>query len=340
MLFSPFPQTFYIQWHITNHCNLRCRHCYQEIFSSQADLDWPGLKQVADNLLRSLREKKQSACLNLTGGEPLLKPELWSLLEYLTQQPEMIELGIITNGLLLNEEMAAKISLYPKLHQLKISLDGPDPKTNDSLRGPGIFQKVVKNLISFEQAASLPIYIMFTIMERNFRTIPSLVELARKLKVHGLILERFIPWGRGKELITEVLNKEEWREFLQMLSSLLAIEETDLPGPYQAFQINFQNEELMLLGAPCVLGEDGFCIMPDGQVYPCRRFPIALGNLRYESLEQMWHNSPLLQDLRRKENLQGKCRICPLKDCRGCRSLALALTGNYFAEDPHCPYTF
>lgn len=319
---------------------MRCRHCYQEIFSSQADLDWPGLKQVADNFLRSLRENKKSACLNLTGGEPLLKPELWPLLEYLAQQPEIIELGIITNGLLLNEEMADQMALYPKLKQLKVSLDGPDPKTNDSLRGPGIFQKVIKNLIGFKQVASLPIYIMFTIMQRNFRTIPSLVELARKIKVQGLILERFIPWGRGKELITEVLSKEEWREFLQMLSSLMGIEETDLQGPYQAFQINFQNGEPMLLGAPCVLGEDGFCIMPDGQVYPCRRFPIPVGHLRHESLQDIWSNSILLQDLRRKENLQGKCRLCPLKNCRGCRSLALALTGNYFAEDPHCSCSF
>ncbi len=337
---NELPQTFYIQWHITNHCQLRCRHCYQDFFSPQEDLDWPGLRQVADNVLRSLREQKQVACINLTGGEPFLKSELWPLLEHLSQQPEVIELGIITNGLLLNEEIAARISLYPKINQLKVSLDGPDPKTNDFLRGPGIFQKIVKNLIRFEQVASLPIYIMFTIMQRNFRTIPSLIKLAQELQAAGLILERFIPWGQGKELFTEVLNKEQWREFLQMLSSIMAIPETDLQGPYQAFQINFQNDEPMLWGAPCVLGKDGFCIMPDGQVYPCRRFPIPIGHLRYESLHQIWKNSSLLQDLHRKENLQGKCRTCPLKDCRGCRSLALALTGNYFAEDPHCPYPF
>lgn len=319
---------------------MRCRHCYQEIFSPQSDLDWPGLRQVADNFLRSLREKKQTACINLTGGEPFLKPELWPLLEYLNQQPEIIELGIITNGLFLNKEMASKLSLYSKLKQVKVSLDGPDPKTNDSLRGPGIFQKVIDNIINFKKFGSSSVYIMFTIMQRNFRTIPSLLELGEELKVQGLILERFIPWGRGKELITEVLNKEDWREFLQLLSSLMAIEETDLQGPYQAFQINFQNEVPMLLGAPCVLSEDGFCIMSNGQVYPCRRFPIPVGHLRYESLQQIWNNSALLQDLRRKENLQGKCRICPFKNCRGCRSLALALTGNYFAEDPHCAYTF
>ncbi len=278
--------------------------------------------------------------VNLTGGEPLLKPELWPLLEYLASRPEVSELGLITNGLLLNDELALKLSAVPKLKQLKVSFDGPDPMTNDSLRGPGVFQRVVTNLHNWQLAKSLPIYIMFTIMQRNFRTLPSMVKLARELRVHGLILERFIPWGRGKEIMTEVLLKEQWREFRQILSSLVSLAETDIPAIYQAFQINFQNEEPTLLGAPCVLGTEGFCLMPDGQIYPCRRFPVPIGHLRHESLNQIWHKSPLLRDLRRKENLQGKCRICPLKECRGCRSLALALTGDYFAEDPHCLYSF
>ncbi len=340
MSFNDLSPTLYIQWHITNYCNLRCRHCYQEIFSLANDLDWVGLRQVADNLLRSLRENEQMASINLTGGEPLLKPELWPLLDYLASQPEVTELGLITNGLLLNKELALKLSAIPKLKQIKVSLDGPDPMTNDFLRGAGVFQRVVNNLENWGLAKSLVIYIMFTIIQRNFRTIPSMVKLAQKLKVQGLILERFIPWGRGKEIITEVLLKDQWREFQQILSSLVSLAEPDIPAIYQAFQINFQNQEPILLGAPCVLGTEGFCLMPDGQVYPCRRFPVPIGQLRHESLNQIWYNSPLLQDLRRKENLQGKCRTCSLKECHGCRSLALALTGNYFAEDPHCLYSF
>jgi radical SAM protein with 4Fe4S-binding SPASM domain len=78
--------------------------------------------------------------------------------------------------------------------------------------------------------------------------------------------------------------------------------------------------------------------MPEGNVLPCRRFPIPIGNLLATPFKQIWEESELLEELRRKENLKGKCGRCKIKDCRGCRSLALALTGDYLGEDPHCWY--
>src|SRR3972149_7146738 len=118
----PMNEPFYIQWHITNLCNLRCKHCYQDDFSKNSDLDWPGLKRVSDNLLTTLKGWNQTACIHLTGGEPLLKPELFSLLNDLDQQSMVKELGIITNGLLIDEEIMKKLSSFSKLRGIKISL--------------------------------------------------------------------------------------------------------------------------------------------------------------------------------------------------------------------------
>jgi len=70
---------FYIQWHITNFCNLRCKHCYQDDFSKKSDLDGAGLKIISDNILAALKTWDRTACIHLTGGEPLLKPELFLL---------------------------------------------------------------------------------------------------------------------------------------------------------------------------------------------------------------------------------------------------------------------
>jgi radical SAM protein with 4Fe4S-binding SPASM domain len=55
-------------------------------------------------------------------------------------------------------------------------------------------------------------------------------------------------------------------------------------------------------------------------------------------LKQIWEESEILERLREKKNLKGKCGRCEMKDCRGCRSLALALTGDFLEEDPHCSY--
>jgi radical SAM protein with 4Fe4S-binding SPASM domain len=332
-------EQFFIQWHITNLCNLRCRHCYQDDFSKTEDLDWPGLRKISDNILSTIKQWDKTACIHLTGGEPLLKKEIFLLLDHLDQQPTVEELGIITNGLLFDRDVIERVSLLSKLRKIKISLDGANAETHDSIRGKGTFQRVIQNLPLIKREGRFEIILMFTVMRRNFRNLLSLLNLCGHLGVDGLILERFIPWGRGREMIDEVLDKKEWKELVETLLEFFSMKGDDV-FPYQAFQVIFGGEETELSGAPCVIGRDGLCIMPEGSVFPCRRFPISMGNVLSNSLKQVWEKSEILEKLRRKENLKGRCGRCEIKDCRGCRSLALALTGDYLGEDPHCQYHF
>ena len=138
-------------------------------------------------------------------------------------------------------------------------------------------------------------------------------------------------------MMEEVLERDQWKKVVETLFafSSLSVEEDDV-FPYQAYQIRFKGGEAELQGAPCVLGRDGLCIMPEGSVYPCRRFPVPIGNLLEESLKDLWEKSEILEKLRDKKNLKGKCGRCEVEDCSGCRSLALSLTGDYLEEDPHC----
>ncbi len=330
---------FYIQWHITNLCNLRCKHCYQDDFSKRNDLDWSGLKKVSENFLYTLKEWNQKASIHLTGGEPLLKPELFPLLNDLDQQPGVEELGLITNGVLIDRDLIERLSEFPKLKKIKVSLEGADMETNDAIRQKGTFGKVIQNLSLIEKGNRFEIFLMFTVMKRNFKGLFSFFKLCRDSGVDGLIIERFIPLGRGNGIMNEVLSREEWKKMMGMLLDIFPTDgENDSFLPYQAFQIRFNEEEPELLGAPCVIGVDGLCVMPEGNVYPCRRFPISIGNLYSTPLKQIWEESKLLKELREKGNLKGKCGTCEMKDCRGCRSLTLALTGDYLGEDPHCWY--
>jgi radical SAM protein with 4Fe4S-binding SPASM domain len=330
---------FHFQWHITNLCNLHCEHCYQDDFSMKRDLDWSGLKKISDNLLNTIKEWNQKACIHVTGGEPLLRPELFPLLDHLDQQSVVEELGIITNGLLIDREMMRRLFDFPKLKKIKISLDGADAETNDAIRSKGAFEKVMQNLSLIRKEKRIEIILMFTVMKKNFRSLPFLFKLCQDIGIDGLILERFIPLGRGREVMDEVLSKEEWEEMIGMLLNFFSIEgEQNSILPYQAFQISFSGEEPELSGAPCVIGVDGLCIMPEGNVFPCRRFPVSIGNLLETPLRQIWEQSDILEELRKKENLKGKCGRCGIKDCRGCRSLVFALTGDYLGEDPHCWY--
>ena len=332
-------EAFYIQWHITNFCNLRCRHCYQEDFSAESDLPFSGLVQIADNFLRAVAGWDRQACIHLTGGEPLLQPGLFPLLKHLDQHPAVAELGIITNGLLLDAPTVERFSVFPKLRKLKISLDGPDPETNDAIRAAGAFHRVQQNLLSLPRDGRFEILLMFTVMKKNASGLLPFIQFAKQAGVAGMILERFIPWGRGRGISEEVLPSREWRQLVLSLYEYfdLELEENEVP-PYQAFQVQFQDQEPELLGAPCVLGTDGLCVMPDGTVFPCRRFPLPIGNLARDSLKTIWEKSEVLNLVRHKENLKGKCQTCRITACTGCRSLSYALTGDFLAEDPHCWY--
>ncbi|HUL30042.1 MAG TPA: radical SAM protein [Thermodesulfobacteriota bacterium] len=332
-------ETFHIQWHITNLCNLHCAHCYQDHFSTKSDVGRSELQKISDNLLTSMDEWEQETCIHLTGGEPLLKPELFDLLSYLNQQPRVKELGIITNGLLLDRERVRRLSDLPKLKKVKISMDGADAETNDAIRSEETFEKIMDHISSARDEKRFEIILMFTAMKRNFRSLPLLLNLCRDHGIDGLIIERFIPLGKGRGIVNEVLGREEWKEMIRILFYLFSIEGGPSSAlPYQAFQIRLDGEEPELLGAPCVVGVDGLCIMPQGDVFPCRRLPISIGNLLATSLKQIWEESDVLERLRRKRNLKGKCGTCKMDDCRGCRSLAFALTHDYLAEDPHCGY--
>ena len=332
-------EPFYFQWHITNLCNLRCQHCYQEDFSKKEDLDGPGLKRISDNVLATLEKWDQRACIHLTGGEPFLKPELFLLLQDLDQEPGVEELGLITNGTCFDRESVKKLLAFSKLKKIKISLDGANARTNDAIRHEGNFEKVIRNLPLIKKENRFEIILMFTVMKKNFTDLLSLIHLCQDLDVDGLILERFVPWGRGRDNRDEVLEKEQWKELVETLLKYFSTEtDEDSLYPFQAYQVTFKGDETELMGAPCVIGRDGLCIMPDGRVLPCRRFPISIGNLLDDSLELIWEKSELLANLRKKENLKGKCGRCGIKDCMGCRSLALSLTGDCFGEDPHCGY--
>ncbi len=329
--------SFYIQWHITNLCNLRCRHCYQVDFTKEQDLDWDGLRVVSGNILSTLQAWEDKACIHLTGGEPLLKPELFPLLEHLDRQREVEELGLITNSLLLNNEILDHLAAVRKFKTVKISLDGGGPAAHDRIRSPGNFERVVEKISLVRERGVFDLNLMFTVMRSNLESLPAFLRLGEELRVQGMIIERFIPWGRGREVRDEVLGKVQWRSMLRALFAYFSMElEDDEIPPYQAFQVDFRGEEPQLLGAPCVLGTEGFCVMPNGDVFPCRRFPLTIGNLRQDSFKYIWQNCAVLNQLRRKENLKGKCGPCKEKNCTGCRSLAFSLTGDYLAEDPHC----
>lgn len=327
-------EIFNFQWHITNRCNLRCRHCYQENFQDSEGGEGYFLL-VAHRLMEELEKRDLYTTINITGGEPLLVgEELFSLLHYLNSHPRVAELMIITNGLLLEKNLLFRLEECQKLTTLKISLEGASSFTNDAIRGRGVFEKVVDKIKLAQEISFLDLVLMFTLSKRNVKEFSSMLALAQNLGVEGVIVERFIPQGRGREMKEAVLSREEWKSLLEELVNVCELECTPYELlPYKAFWIK-GGKEGEVLGALCNLRE-ALCLMPEGTIFPCRRFPYPLGNILKDGLGKAI-DSPFLETLKDRKYLKGRCSYCQVEGCYGCRALAYALFDDPYYEDEQC----
>ncbi len=340
---------FGFQWHITDRCNLRCTHCYQDNFSGSNELDLNGLKQIANEIIKTLAKWGKKGDIAITGGEPLVKTEMLPLVGYLNSADEVFSIDILTNGTLIEEDLVAQIRNFQKIRCVQISLDGASHDTNDSIRGKGNFEKALAG-IRLLRNNGIRVNIMFTLQRQNMKDIPLIIDLANAEEVSTLTIERMVPTGTGKNLKNQLLSPKEIREAFEYISEraeqqinekgstlisqsrplwVLCNRNQDSSNSDSSTEVNF--------GGICSIGLDGLCIMPDATVLACRRLPIPIGNLMQDSIEKIWFTSDLLWQIRDKNNLKGKCFSCKLiSQCSGCRAMAYACTGDYLASDPQC----
>jgi len=329
-------QEFHLQWHITARCNLRCLHCYQDTFAGEGELDWKGLKQVCDNILDGMKKQDRRLTVTLTGGEPFLKKELWAIIDYLCGSPYVANIGIITNGFLTGDNVR-QIKDYPLISDIYISLDGASRETNDSIRGKGSFDASLKG-IRLLKSFNLPVFIMYTLLERNMNEAAQLLDLCKELSADGFILERFIPLGQSVRAKNELIGPRRLEALYERIFGQCGAEYgREDSARFHALKVEIDKSGAAdLYGAECITARDGCALLHDGTVLPCRRFYYPIGNLTTQPLAAIWKDSAVLDEIRRKSNLKGDCRDCGIGECRGCRALAFATTGDYLSPDPLC----
>jgi MoaA/NifB/PqqE/SkfB family radical SAM enzyme len=224
--------------------------------------------------------------INVTGGEPLLYKGLFELMEHLSSFDNLEELNIITAAYGMNRSAAEKLKSVPKLASVKVSLESHDPQINDNIRGSGHFETASRH-IKMLAGAGMPVIIMATLGRHNYRSTEGLCSLAPALGASGVILERFVPVpeSRGSELSSMALVSAEWDHILNSVARIAGDISADDLRPYKAFWIDVNTGAVS--GAPCCLGPSSMALMPDGTVYPCRRYPRPVGNLPEDSLDKI-----------------------------------------------------
>lgn len=343
---------FFVQWHLTENCNLRCKHCYQTDRTENPELNLSEMRDVIREVSEMLQgwaenyDMHFSPSFNLTGGEPFFRPDLFGIIGEIKKSG--FEVNLLTNGTLVHQEHARRLAQLG-VEGVQVSIEGPE-KVHDSIRGHGSFTQAlwgIRNMVK----AGLRVTLNMTLSKLNAYCLKETLILARSTGAGKFGFSRLVPAGRGRLLSREMLKPEEVKQLYQRLHSvkIKALELVSGDPVYTqstGIENGIKGDSGCLAYGGCAAGLSGITILPDGTITPCRRLPLPLGNVRTDSIREVWATSSVLNALRDRSNYKGKCGACPKwASCRGCRAIAYAYSAgkgrpDYLSDDPQCFYRF
>ncbi|QWR77552.1 radical SAM protein [Candidatus Magnetomonas plexicatena] len=326
-----FDGPFYLQWHITEDCNLNCIHCYREkrniVKPEKSDLI-----RVLKNFNRFLKSINKCGRIQISGGEPLLSEHLFSILAEAKKCGYPVR--VLSNGTLVSRDLAKRLN-DSGCRIVQVSFEGSE-EIHDKIRGVGSFRKALEGAKILHDE-NIDVTVMMTVSDINYQALTETIKLTSPY-VRRFAFSRLVPWGSAKTLTGSILSAKQVKGLFKEFYKLdLQTSDVDVAKTYRdpLWQGYFGNVNPLLLGG-CSIGYNGICVDTDGTVYPCRRLPLSLGNVHDMDLTQIW-KSEILQELRNRDQLKGKCGKCKLRwQCGGCRAIAYAKTGDYMSEDPQC----
>ncbi len=349
---------FIVIWETTQACDLACIHCRAcaQPFRSSHELSTSEARRMIDEIAAM-----QAPLFVMTGGDPLKRPDIYDLVKYAAKRGVRPSLTPSATPLL-TRSAVAKLK-ESGLARLAISLDGPTAEIHDNFRRvPGSFQWTL-DAVQYAHEVGLPVQINTTITRHNLQYLDDMIALMEKLGIVLWSVFFLVPTGRGQSV--DLISAEQFEQVFEKLY------ETSKRVPFDIKSTEAQHYRRYLLQkrtemrrqgtapgerVPHFLGvesADGIGRAPKGindgkgfvfishmgEVFPSGFLPVSAGNVRTQSLADLYRNSPLFKALRDTANLDGKCGRCEFKEiCGGSRARAYALTGDIFAEEPCCVY--
>ncbi len=340
----------WIAWETTQRCNLSCVHCRcsSDMEASEGDFTTEEAFKVIDDIC-----EVSKPVLVLSGGEPLIRPDIFEIANYGTKKG--LRMCMATNGALVTDEICEKMK-EADIKMVSLSLDGPTAEVHDDFRQcEGAFEGVIRAAELFNKHGQ-KFLINSSFTKRNQPHIADTFKLAKKLGATAWYMFMIVPTGRGEDIMSELITKEDYEELLKWHYEVEKGEEDILMRPTCAphyYRVvpqmakadgeKFQRRSLTFStggGKGCIAGQSICLIDCFGDVKPCSYFPMSAGNVKTEKFKDIWFNSTLLHDMRDFKSYKGKCGVCEyINVCGGCRARAYAVTGDYMDPEPFCDYT-
>ncbi len=340
-----------MSWNLTRECNMKCSHCY--INATEKKLDNELSTQEAKNLIDQIAEVSRPLLI-LSGGEPLLRSDVYELVKYGSMKG--LKMGLGSNGSLLDVTAAKKLK-EAGIATVSVSLDSIKPEQHDEFRGvPGSWQKAV-NAIKALRENNVLMQINTTVTQQNINQIDEIMSLAEKIGVENFHLFFLVPTGRGTKISD--ISPQDYEDMITSTFAKASRHKLNVrPSCAPQFMriakgMGFDMRQWI---RGCIAGLYYCRIYPNGDITPCPYLPITLGNIRAKPFRDIWFNSSVFKSLRNPQILKGKCGACEYNNlCGGCRARAYGLSSDfidycgdlhepgelksdYLAEDPWCVY--
>jgi len=287
--------------------------------------------------------------LTLTGGDPLLRADLFPVIEFAARQSVRTSLTLLPTPTL-DREVIAELK-NSGLMRVGFWLHGSTPALNEAYWRVSGLQRPTLEIIGSCHEVQLPVQINTIIARRNFHDVEPMIELLTRLDVALWNVIFFVP--KSREDTGEMLSSEEHEEvFAKLYAASQQVHfqiKTTEGQHYQRYLLQQRARESrgrmtetdVITCAPKGVNDGkGFVfINHEGEVYPSRYLPVSAGNVTSEPLSEVYCNSTLFASLRDSSRLRGKCGRCPMRNvCGGSRARAYAMTGDLFASEPCCAY--
>jgi len=338
-------------WEVTRRCNLRCVHCRS---SSDESSSWGRFD--TDKALRFLEEIAAFAkpVVVLTGGEPLLRPDIYTIAAHGTGLG--LRMCLATNGVLVDDRTCEQIK-ETGIRMVSLSLDGATAATHDAFRQQqGAFEATVRAAGLFRKHG-IPFLVNSSFTKKNQAEIPGCLSLARSLGATAWYMFLIVPVGRGADIMADLVSKEDYNAILdwhyeaERAETDLLMRPTCAPHYYRIVieknrglppeeKLKRRSLTFSTGGAKgCIAGQTICLVDAMGEVHPCSYMTASAGNVFVTPFREIWEDAPLLRQLRDVTQLEGRCGACEyVHVCGGCRARAEAVTGNRMAEEPYCDY--
>lgn len=332
-------------WEVTQACDLACVHCRA---SAQTERNEQELTTSQGKRLLEEIKTFGNPLMVFTGGDPLKRPDLFDLIGH--------SVGV---GLRTNVTPSATELLTPGIidrfkdagiARMAISLDGPDAEVHDSFRGiPGTFDRAMAALLRAKEIG-LDTQIQSTVTQRNKGLLGQIAE--RVFEADAKMWSLFFLVVTGRAMEEDDLTGEEYEKVFDTIYELSKIAPFDIKttegmhyrrfiAQHQRGSRNGAESTKRVAWRTAGIGDGrGFVFVSHtGDIYPSGFLPLAAGNVKTDSIVDVYRNSSLFRQLRDPRLLHGKCGHCEYhKVCGGSRSRAFALTGDYLNADPRCIY--